>query len=109
MQMMNIVIIYKFHIDPTNERLTFCLLDNCANFSSSADFFKTTFFEKKNLSGTPSESQTVWIPMRPDVLSSLILLQTVCKDYQQTTLHVVGIEFLWDDTCICYLFFPISL
>ena len=30
--------------------------------------------------------QRVWIQIRPDILSGLIWIQTVCKDYQQTTL-----------------------
>ena len=34
----------------------------------------------------PSECQTVWIQIRPDVLSGLILVQTVTKEYQQPTL-----------------------
>ena len=43
----------------------------CMLFLSSTDFiFKINFFEK-NLSGTPSECQAVWIPIRPDVLSGL--------------------------------------
>ena len=29
--------------------------------------------------------QTVWIQIRTDVLSGLIWVQIVCKDYQQTT------------------------
>ena len=33
----------------------------------------------------PSGCQTVWVQFRPDNLSGLILVQTVCKDYQQTT------------------------
>ena len=40
-------------------------------------FFKLTFSQKN--SGTPSMCQTVWI------LSVLIGVQTVCKDYQQAT------------------------
>ena len=44
-------------------------------FFSSADFFKINLFKKKN-SGSQSEGQTVCIQ---------ILVQTVCKDYQQTT------------------------
>ena len=40
----------------------------------------------KFLSGIPSECQTVWIQIRSDILSGLIWVQTVCKDYQQTTL-----------------------
>ena len=48
-------------------------------------FFKINFFQKI-LSGIPSECQTVWIQIRPEIILGLILLQTVCKGYQQTTL-----------------------
>ena len=51
-------------------------------FRSSADFFQNQFFWKI-LSGMPLECQTVWIQMRPDILSGLIRAQTFCK---QTTL-----------------------
>ena len=51
---------------------------------SSADFFENELFQK-NLSGTLSECQTVWIQIRTDTLSVLIWVQTVCKGYQQTT------------------------
>ena len=54
-------------------------------FSSSADFFLNQIF-RKNISGLPSECQTVWIQIRPDVMSGLIWFQTVFKGYQQTTL-----------------------
>ena len=40
---------------------------------------------QKNLSGIPSDCQTVWIQIRPDVLSGLIWDQTVCKGNQQMT------------------------
>ena len=33
----------------------------------------------------PSRSQTIWIQIRPDIMSGLILVQTVCKSLQQTT------------------------
>ena len=33
----------------------------------------------------PSGCQTVWVQIRPDILSSLIWVQTVCKGYQQMT------------------------
>ena len=33
-----------------------------------------------------SECQPVWIKIRPDILSGLIWVQTVCKGYRQTTL-----------------------
>ena len=56
-------------------------------FLSSVDFF--IFFLNKlfqtNLSGIPSECQTVWIKIRPDILPGLTWVQTVCKGYQQTT------------------------
>ena len=47
--------------------------------------FLNHFFEK-NISGIPSECQTVWVQIRPDILSGLVWVQTVCKGYQQTTL-----------------------
>ena len=39
----------------------------------------------KNLSGTLSECQTVWIEIRTNILSVLLWVQTVCKDYHQKT------------------------
>ena len=48
-------------------------------------FFQIPLF-RKILSGIPSECQTVWIQIRPDILSGPIWVQTVCKGYQQTTL-----------------------
>ena len=60
-------------------------------YMSSADFFKINFF-KKNLSEIPLEWQTVWIQIRPDILSGLIWVQTVCKGDQQTAL--VGKGFI---------------
>ena len=53
-------------------------------FLSSADFFQNKLI-RKNLSGIPLECQTVWICIRPDILSGLIWVQTVCKGYQQMT------------------------
>ena len=54
-------------------------------FLSSADFFKINLF-KKFFQEIRSECQTVWIWVRRDVLLGLILVQTVCQSYQQTTL-----------------------
>ena len=34
----------------------------------------------KNLTGIPSECQTVWLQIRLDVLSGMNLVQTVCHD-----------------------------
>ena len=50
-------------------------------------FSKSTYL--KILSGIPSECETAWIQIRPDILSGLIWVQTaetVCKGYQQKTL-----------------------
>ena len=54
-------------------------------FLSSADFFQNQFF-RKILSGIRSECQTVWIQIRPDILSGLVWVHTVYKSYQKTTL-----------------------
>ena len=52
-------------------------------FFFKINFFKNFFQEYQKL---PSESQTVWIQIRPDILSDMIWVQTVCKDYQQMKL-----------------------
>ena len=52
---------------------------------SSGDLIQIQLF-RKTLSGIPSECQIVLIQIRPDVLSGLIWVQTVCKGYQQMTL-----------------------
>ena len=54
-------------------------------------FFKLTFSNKS--SEIPSECQIVWIQIRPNVLSGLIWVQTVCKGYQQTTKELAYIVF----------------
>ena len=48
-------------------------------------FFQNQLFQKI-LSGIPSECQTDWIQIRPDNLSGLIWVQSVCKGYEQRTL-----------------------
>ena len=60
------------------------LLLRWATHGPWASCFKTNFFQK-NLSRIPSECQTVWIQIRPDILSGLIQVHTVCKGYQQRT------------------------
>ena len=52
-------------------------------FCRLLNFFESTF--RKILSGIPSHCQTVWIQIRPYILSGPIWSQTVCKNYQQTT------------------------
>ena len=54
-------------------------------FLSSADFFFQNQIFRKILSGIPFECQTDWIQIRPDILSGLIWVQSVCKGYHQTT------------------------
>ena len=51
-------------------------------FLSSIFFFKTTL----NFSGILSKCQTVWIQIKPDILSCLIWVQLICKGYQRPTL-----------------------
>ena len=58
-------------------------------FLSSADILQNQLFWKI-LSGIPSECQTVWIEIKPDVVMGLILAQPVCKVYQQTTQYATG-------------------
>ena len=64
--------------------LNLCLLGNFPCFFVICWFFQNQLFGKI-LSGSPSECQTVWIQIRPDILSGLIWVQIVCKGYQQTT------------------------
>ena len=60
----------------------------------SADFFQNQLF-RKILSGIPSECQADWIQTRPNILSGLIWVQTVCKNYQQTTLGDNELGHIW--------------
>ena len=61
------------------------MLDSFHAFLSSTDFSSNQLFRKNKQSVMPSECQIVWVQIRPDVLSGLIWVQTVCKGYQQTT------------------------
>ena len=49
---------------------------------SSADFLQTYFSQK------PSECQTVWIQMKPNILLGLIWVQKACNGFQKTTKYV---------------------
>ena len=53
-------------------------------------FFKINIFDF--FSGIPSVCETFWIQIRPDNLSGLIWVQTVCKGYHQTA--IVGKELM---------------
>ena len=56
-------------------------------------FFKNQFFEK--FFQEYHLCQTVWNQIRPDILSGLIWVQTVCKGYQQMTLVGKGVKQLF--------------
>ena len=71
-----------------NRRLSdvLCIFNSLPTaFLSSADFFQNQIFQK-HLSGIPSDYQTNWIQIRPHIMSGLVWVQSVCKDYEQTTL-----------------------
>ena len=53
-------------------------------------FFQNQLF-RKILSGIPSECETAWIQIRPDILSGLIWVQTVCKGYQQQRVNLMPV------------------
>ena len=62
-------------------------------------FFSINFFEKKSLSGIPSLSHTIWMQIRPNSLSGLIWVQTVCTGYQQMTKVATGRERVKKSVC----------
>ena len=66
------------------QSLVLCTLGNFSCFPCLLLTFFIFFFQK-DLSGTLSECQTVWIQIRTDIMSILIWVQTVCNCYQQTT------------------------
>ena len=68
----------------SKEKLNLCMLGSLSCFFVVCWFFQNQLFQKVT-SGLPSECQTVWTQIRPDILSGLIWVQTVCKGYQQTT------------------------
>ena len=79
---------YKYHLKITNyfnnQPIAYWVVFHA--FLLLADFFQNKLFEKI-LTGIKLERQTVWTLIRPDDLSGLILVQTVCQGYQQTTLR----------------------
>ena len=61
------------------DTLNLCMMDKFACFLLLAAFsFQNKLFQNI-ISGTPAECQTVWIQIRPDILSGLIWGQTVCN------------------------------
>ena len=64
------------------------LLTLCMLFRHLLIVFKINFIEK--FFQEYDQCQTVWIQIRPDILSGLIWVQTVCS-YQQTTLGEKGL------------------
>ena len=67
--------------------LTRCMLGYFLCFLSSADFtVSKTYFLKQNITGIPSDCQTVWKQIRV----AQIWVQTVYLGYQQTALVYKG-------------------
>ena len=62
-------------------------------FLSSADCFHNQLF-RKLLSGIQPKCQTDWIQIRPNILSVLFWVQSVCKDYEQMTLEDKDLKYL---------------
>ena len=64
-------------------------------------FFKINFQARTIRPGKPPECKTDWIQIRPDVLSGLIRLQSVCKGYDHTKLVVNELRvFLLSFICV---------
>ena len=63
----------------------------------TAGFFQN-YLIQKILSGIPSECESVWIQIRPHILSDLIWVQNVGKDYRQMT--PAGKELIQLDTWV---------
>ena len=56
-----------------------------------------------------AEYQTVWSQIRPDILSGLILVQTVCKGYQQMSLADREFkDIIKIHKNICFLFYLVN-
>ena len=55
--------------------LTLCMSGNLAYLMLSADFICLFYF--LNLSCVPSQCQTFWTQIKPDIMLNLILVQTV--------------------------------
>ena len=71
-------------------QLVCLILDMLGNFSCffvAADFFKFIFFEIF-FQGIPSECKTVWIQIRPAILSGLIWIQTFLQRLSKVYLTV---------------------
>ena len=77
-------------------------------FVQNYPFFKLFSFQECH------KSQTVWIQIRPDILSGLVWIQTVCKGYQQTTKiatgwwSVNGIFISFKYHCLSWTFAPLK-
>ena len=78
-----------------------CMMGNFATFLPSGDFSKLTFQNKTKIQ-EDYQCRTVWTQIRPDILSGLILVQTVRRGNQQMTKVAVAgkelkIKAFWQD------------
>ena len=64
--------------------ISFWIFKYCFNYSFTLYYCAIFYFLDAGFFSIPSEWRTVWILIRPDILSGLIWVQTVCKGYQQT-------------------------
>ena len=79
--------------------LSLCLLGNFSCIFVVCWFFQNQF-SRKILSGILSECQIVWIQVRPDKMSGLIWVQTVCiglsaDDTRRQRLIIIILGCLW--------------
>ena len=79
---------------PFRWMLNLCMLGNFSNFLVICWFFFKIENFHKTISGLPSKCQKIRIKIKPDDLLGLIWVQTVCKDYQQTTKVASSIEIV---------------
>ena len=103
----------KTTVEMTNRYRTKCTADeqtvrirsvfSCFHIVSWFLFSKSYYFFE-----IPPECQTIWIHIRPDILSGLIWVQSVCKGYQQTIPvdKELRIKLSWAGSVCCSTRFP---
>ena len=65
----------------------FCQL-HCSTVLGFVFIFKINFVQKSFMIPPECQFETIWIQIRPDILSDLIWVQTVCKGYQMKMLAI---------------------
>ena len=75
---------FKNYIFEKNSILISFFFEFCLYYSFTLYYCAIFYSLDAGFFTIPSGCQTVWIQIRPDILSGLIWVQTVCKGYQQT-------------------------